>query len=85
MQWRWQSLGQAWCWLLRVSAVGRKIPDGYAGSRQQIGNRYANPHERARTLLVLQGREIEQVRRSKIGGIHDPIAERKKCGQYVAR
>ena len=52
---------------------------------EQIDKGYANPHQGARSLLVLEGRNTEMPSPGQVARIDNAAAEGKKRGERVAR
>jgi hypothetical protein len=51
--------------------------------RNQISKCDPNPHEGARTLLILERRQAEQLSLRGIAGIDKSTTEHKECGKNV--
>src|SRR5947209_19937169 len=66
-----------------LSTAGREDVDGNHNRRDQIGKRYANPHQRAGTFLILQRRQTEDASRRYIAGVNNAATECEKRGKNV--
>src|SRR5438128_11881242 len=66
-----------------LSTAGREDLDGNHKRRDQIGKRYANPHQRAGTFLILQRRQTEDASRRYIAGVNNAATECEKRGKNV--
>src|SRR6266478_559474 len=67
-----------------IYTAGREYLQGDENRWNQVGERYANPHQGASAFLILKRREIENSSCRHIARIDDAITERKKCGKNVA-